>query len=95
MRWVIQVAENRERDIFAERVARTHITSMIVRLRIRDLRVGTNTEAEENVGHRRKLDVSLINQFSYSWSTKWLTQLTNAGSAYPIPILRRVLYVLY
>ena len=66
MRWVIQVAENRERDIFAERAARTHITSMIVRLRIRDLPVETSTEAEENVGRRRKSDVSLIYQFSYS-----------------------------
>ena len=66
MRWVIQVAENRERDIFAERVARTHITSTIVRLRIRDLPVGTNTEPEENVGRRRKLDVSPIYQFFYS-----------------------------
>ena len=66
MRWVIQVVENRERDIFAERVARTHIISMIVRLRIRDLPVGTNTEAEENVGRQRKSDVSLIYQFSYS-----------------------------
>ena len=64
MRWVIQVAENRERDIFAERAVQTHITSMIVWLRIRDLRAGIDTEPEGNVGRRRKLDVSLLRQFS-------------------------------
>lgn len=66
MQWVIQVDENRERDMFAEHVARTHITLMTVLLRIRDLPVGRDMVAEENVGRQKKSDVSLFHLYAHS-----------------------------